>query len=121
MAAATGCAPGNSRRISFNRVTAARICLGWPRDLATDLGVGALLPALRFREELPKSLSHLSPHLLGFQHVSLTPTVSASAETLPTTESACQVKTYGSALEQKAGDRGASNGELCAGQRLEAP
>src|SRR5713101_5004359 len=104
MAAATGCAPGNSRRISFNRVTAARICRGWPselefrqqiRDLATDLGVGALLPALRFREELPKSLSHLSPHLLGFQHVSLAPTVSASAETLPTTESACQVKTYG--------------------------
>jgi hypothetical protein len=69
-------------------------------DLSANLGADRLLPALRSREELPKPLGYLSPNFLGFQHLSLAPTISASAETIRTIESACQAKTYRSELEQ---------------------
>src|SRR5216110_2654155 len=59
------------------------------------LGVGALLPVAGSREELPQPLHHLAPNLHGFQHVSLGPPLSASAETIWTIETPCQVKTYG--------------------------
>src|SRR5262249_8538487 len=62
--------------------------------------VGELLPSLRLREELPQALSHLSPNIPRFHHVSLAPGLSASAETLRTIESACQHKTYAAAREQ---------------------
>src|SRR5262245_65812605 len=64
------------------------------RGLTADSGAGAFLPARCRREKLPQSLTHLPPNLRGFQHVSLTPVVSASAETLTTTETRCQAKTY---------------------------
>src|SRR5207249_7799305 len=53
-----------------------------------------LFPRHRHGKELPKALSHLSPDLLGFEHVSLAPSLSASAETIRTNESSCQAKTY---------------------------
>src|SRR5213593_445992 len=68
--------------------------------LRSDLGSDGFLPALCLREELPKSLGHLPPNLLGFQHLSLAPGISASAETIRRNESACQEKTYVSTLEQ---------------------
>src|SRR5262249_18373519 len=61
--------------------------------LQSDSGVGSLLPALRPREKLPKPLGHLPPNLFGFQHLSLVPHISASAETIRSIESACQEKT----------------------------
>src|SRR5262245_25084098 len=75
------------------------------RGLTADSGGGAFLPARCRREKLPQSLTHLPPNLRGFQHVSLTPVVSASAETLTTTETRCQAKTYTESVEQLSGDR----------------
>src|SRR5262245_1844261 len=78
------------------------------RGLTADSEVGAVLPARCRREKLPQPLPDLLPNLPGFQHVSLTPVVSASAETLQTTERACQAKTYESSVEELCGDRVAS-------------
>src|SRR4030095_16620012 len=75
------------------------------RGLTADSGAGAFLPARCRREKLPQPLTHLPANLRGFQHVSLTPIVSASAETLPTTKTACQAKTYDESIEQARASR----------------
>src|SRR5205814_8529324 len=58
--------------------------------LAADPRIGDLLPALRLGEELPQPLDRLAPYFGGFQHVSLSHLLSASAENVQTTESRCQ-------------------------------
>jgi len=62
----------------------------WRKTISGSAPGAVFLVARDGSVQLPPDLL---PNLPGFQHVSLTPVVSASAETLPTTERACQAKT----------------------------
>src|SRR5262249_30160594 len=64
------------------------------RGLAANGDVLALLPGFCPREYLSEALHSLSPDFRGFEHVSFAPPLSASAETLRTTETPCQVESY---------------------------
>src|SRR5262249_30879657 len=58
------------------------------------------LPVLRPRKQLPKALCSLSPDFLGFQHLSLAPRLSESAETIRSSETHCQDEIYPTGLDQ---------------------
>jgi hypothetical protein len=66
-----------------------------PSGLIADLRAGRLLPALGRREQLLEALGRLPPDVVGFEHVSLAPNSSASAETIRTIETTCQAESYG--------------------------
>ena len=71
------------------------------RGLAADARVECLLPSTRPGKDLPEALGYLPPNLRRFEHVSLAPLLSASAETVKNNETACQAKTYGTGLEDR--------------------
>jgi hypothetical protein len=58
--------------------------------LIADTRVHGLIPTARSWEQLPETLTHLSPNLCRLEHVSLAPALSASAETVRNDESHCQ-------------------------------
>src|SRR5712692_10137550 len=71
------------------------------RGLAADPHVGRLLPSTRPGKDLPEALGYLPPNLRRFEHVSLAPLLSASAETVKNNETPCQAKTYRPELEDR--------------------